>query len=136
MLDDDRHAPPEQRIYARWIDIGTKLGFLLLAAAFFLYMAGVIPGHIPPSQLPGVWDLPVDAYLQAVGSRAGWSWARHLGEGDFLSFVGISVFAAVSALAAMRVVPAYWRRGERAMALFALGQALVVVMAASGLIGG
>lgn len=126
----------EQIIYARWLDAGTKLGFVLLAVAFLLYVMGVIPGHVPPAQFPQLWSLPVDQYLKAVGSGTGWSWARHLGEGDFLSFVGIAVFATVTALACVRLVPEYLKHGSRALAWLALGEALVIALAASGLIGG
>ncbi len=126
----------EQIIYARWLDAGTKLGFVLLAAAFLLYVTGLIPGHMPPEALPDLWGLPAQRYLEAAGASAGWSWARHLGEGDFLSFVGIAVFAAVTAFACLRVTPEYLRRGERALALLAAGEAVVIILAASGLIGG
>jgi hypothetical protein len=136
MRPDTEYASPEQRLYARWLDIGTRVGFVVLAASFFVYVLGLLPAHVALAEVPRYWTLPVGEYLAATGAPTGWGWVRQLREGDYLNFVGIAILAAVTVVCYARVLPLFLRSGERAFAAICVLEILVLVAAASGLVGG
>ena len=47
---DVEHA---QVSFARWVDIGTRLGLALLVAGFAAYVGGLLPPHVPFAGLAG-----------------------------------------------------------------------------------
>lgn len=128
-------TPPEQLLYARWLDWGTRAGLALLLASFAAYVLGLAAPHVPFEQLARAWSLPVDQYRAAVGAPAGWGWLALAARGDYMNYLGI-VLLALSTLACMlRALPAFLARGERAYALMAALQAVVLAVAAAGLPG-
>ena len=44
-------APTEQAITARWIEIGVRFGFAILAATFALYVFGILEPLVSPQEL-------------------------------------------------------------------------------------
>jgi len=126
-------VPIEQRIYARWLDIGTRVGLAMLVVGFAVYVFGVLDPHVPPQELARLWTLPVDHYVAATGAPTGWDWLRHLGKGDYLNFLGISVFASMSIVCYVRIVPTFILQHDRLQLVLAASQLLVLLAAASGL---
>lgn len=133
---ENPYASPQQLIYARWLDIGTRIGFLFLVVAFALYVAGVIPAHVPLETLPRYWSLPVDEYLAAVGAPAGWGWLRLLGQADYLNVAGVAMLSAVSIVCHMRLLRAYMGTRDRAYIAMVAGQIVILLAAASGFMTG
>ena len=127
-------APIEQAITARWIEIGVRLGFVVLAATFALYVLGLVEPLVSPQALVRLWQLPVDRYVAATGAPTGSGWLRLLIKGDYLNLLGVALFALVTLACYARMVPLFLRQGRRTQALFALLQVLVLLVAASGLI--
>lgn len=126
---------PEQLLYARWLDWGTRAGLALLVASFAAYVLGLAAPHVPFEQLARTWSLPVDQYRAAVGAPAGWGWLRLARHGDYLNYLGIVLLALSTFACMLRVLPAYLARGERAYALMAGLQVVVLAVAAAGLFG-
>jgi len=126
-------VPIEQRIYARWLDIGTRIGLAMLVVGFAVYVFGVLDPHVPPQELARLWTLPVGHYVAATGAPTGWDWLRHLGKGDYLNFLGISVFASITLVCYARIVPTLLRQGDRLQGGLAIIQTLILLAAASGL---
>ena len=127
---------PEQLRYARLLDWGTRAGLVLLVVAFALYVAGVLPAHVPPQQLPGLWSQPVGAYLAATGTPTGWSWLTHLGRGDMAALLGIAWLAACSVPCLLALLPLAQARSDRWLVALCLAEAVVIATAASGWIAG
>lgn len=128
--------PEEQLRYARWMEWGTRLGLALLVALFAVYAFGGLPAQVPPEQLSALWGRPVGEYLRATGAPAGWAWLGLLHQGDVANLLGIAVLAGCSVLCLLALLPLALRRGDRLLAALCLAEALVVVLAASGVIGG
>jgi hypothetical protein len=126
-------VPIEQRIYARWLDMGTRIGLAALVAGFAVYAFGVLDPHVPREELARLWTLPVDHYVAATGAPTGWDWLRHLGKGDYLNFLGISVFASITIVCYARIVPTLILQHDRLQLVLAATQLLVLLAAASGL---
>ncbi len=86
-------ATEEQLAYSKLLNVGMKLGLLLLIITFIVYVSGILSPHVPVNDLPKYWKMSVHKYLTATGVHAGWSWLGMLGKGDFLNFIGIVFLA-------------------------------------------
>jgi hypothetical protein len=127
-------APVEHRVYARWLDIGTRIGLALLVAGFAVYAFGLLEAHIAPQELARYWALPVDSHIRATGAPTGWGWLGLLHKGDYLNFVGITVFASITLACYARIIPLLIARGERLHAAIAAAQLVILAAALSGLV--
>lgn len=133
----EAHRPAiaeEQLAYAQVLDLGMKLGLLLLLVTFGLYVSGLVSPHIPLDELPRYWSLPVKEYLAVTGIHAGWSWVGMLGKGDFLNFLGIGFLAAVAIVCYLAVAPIFFRKKDRIYGWLAIAEVTVLALAASGLL--
>lgn len=124
----------EQLAYAQVLDLGMKLGLLLLVVTFALYVSGLVSPHIPVADLPRYWSLPVKQYLAATGFHAGWSWLGLLGKGDFLTFLGFAFLAGVAIVCYVAITPIFLRKNDRIYAALACVEVAVLVLAASGVL--
>jgi len=123
----------EQDTYARWLGAFVKVGFALLVASFFLYVTGLLPAAIPPEQLPALWSLPLDQYLAATHAPTGWSWARHLAQGDLLNLVGVVVLNFSTLACYVRLLPLFARARARAFVAICVVEIAVLACAAAGI---
>jgi hypothetical protein len=130
------HASPEQRLYAAWLDRGTRIGFVLLVATFFAYVLELVPPAIPLDDLPKYWGLPVNEYLQATGAPAGWEWVRRLASGDYLNFLAVAVLAGVTIVCYARLLPVLVTSRDRVFAGICALEIVVLALAAAGIGGG
>jgi len=119
-----------QEIYARWLDFWAKLSFAVSLGTLLLYLSGAVPAFVAPQQLPQLWTLPVDRYLELTGAPSGWGWLSLIGYGDYLNFVGICLYAMVTLFCYLRIIPAMLRSRERLHAALAIAQVLVLFAAA------
>jgi hypothetical protein len=132
----EEHDDWLQDRYARWLDALTKLAFALTAGTFAVYVTGILAPAIPIAELPRVWGLPLDEYLARTGAPTGWGWLGSIAYGDYLNYVGMSLFACVALLSNLAIVLPLARRGERLMAALVAAQIVVLAVAASGLLSG
>ena len=122
-----------QRSFARWVDIGTRLGLALLVAGFAAYVGGLLPPHVPLAHLAGSWHLPLAQFAAATGAPTGWQWLQLAGRGDYFNFVGIVLLASIIIAAYLRVLSLVARK-DRAFAVIAALEIIVLLAAASGLL--
>ena len=134
--DTEEHDIAVQRLYARWLDAGTRLSFALSLAAFLLYLSGLLPAYLPRNRLPELWGLPVDQMLARTGVPVGWSWLGLVGYGDYLNLACVALIGFATPLCYLRILPLLLRLGERLQAALAMLQVAVLLAAASGLFGG
>lgn len=127
--------PIAQRLYARLLDWGARLGLLLLVASFTVYVLGWRSPQVPLEQLPQLWDQPAAVFLQRTGMAAGWGWLALLHKADVANLLGIALLAACSLPPLLAVTVLYMSERDRVHAALAAGIAAVVLLAASGLLG-
>jgi hypothetical protein len=127
---------PEQQLYARWLDWSTRVSLAVLIAAFVAYAGGLLAPAVAVDDLPRLWVLPVERYLEATGAPSGWGWVAMLAQGDYLNLVGVALLGLVTVLCYLRVLPLLLGRGDRLQAAFAVAQVVVLLLAASGLLAG
>ena len=133
-----------QRRYARVLAIGTYSGLGLLILTFTLYVSGIVEPLVPIRELPDYWELPVDEYVEAIHrdhfpakpTPTGWSWVHLLGHGDYLNFLGLALLALITIICYAAVAPKFYRQGRKVYAAIAFTEVIILVLAASGLIGG
>ena len=131
------HASPEQVRYANVLFWGSWLAIAIMALTYLLYVAGIVEPYIPLKQVPEYWVLPADAYVHKGNIPTGWGWVSLLGNGDFLNFVGIVILAAMTAVCFLvTLLPAYLKKKDRIFAAIVVLEAAVLVLAASGILGG
>jgi hypothetical protein len=119
-------------IYARWLSACTRAGLALLAIAFFIYMTGLADVQIPLERLPELWRLPLQAYLAQSGAPTGWRWVGLAVKADYANVAAIAALGLVTAVCYARLLATLMRRGEHALALVAVLQIAVLLVAASG----
>ena len=95
----------EQRIYARWLDWGTRIGLVMLTGSFAIYVFGMLDPHVANQDLVRLWSLPVDHYVASTGAPTGWAWLQHLHKGDYLNFLGVAVFTTITVVCYARIIP-------------------------------
>lgn len=130
------YASDEQRLYATWLDRGTRVGFAVLVATFFAYVLEIVPAAIDLDDLPRYWSLPVHEYLAATGAPTGWDWVGRLASGDYLNFLGVALLGGVTILCYARLFPALVAQRDRAFAAICAMEIVVLVLAAAGIGGG
>jgi hypothetical protein len=123
-----------QDIYARWLDVGAKAGFAVSMIGMLIYLSGIVAPFIPMAELTARWRLPVGRFLALTGAPTGWGWIHLLGYGDYLNFAGIALFASLTTVCYLRVLPVLLAHRDRLYALIAAAQILVLLAAASGLL--
>jgi len=134
-MDERDYASPEQRLYAAWLDAGTKLGFVALVITFFIHVFELVPPGIALEHLPLYWHLPVEEFLRMTGAPKGWAWIARLGEGDLLNFVGVAILGLVTVVCYLRVLPRFLRAPDRVFAAICIAEVLVLLAAALHLVG-
>jgi len=122
--------------YAHLLDWGARIGVLALVLSFAAYVFGLLPPHVPLEQLPTVWDLPVDAYLQRTATPTGWGWLALAHKGDISGLIGISLLAGCSLPPLLGLIPLYLKRRDYFYTGICVLVIAVLALAASGVLTG
>jgi hypothetical protein len=127
-------ASEEQMAYAGVLNIGMWLGLALLVMTFFVYISGVLPSFVSIDDLPKYWTMRVHDFNVALNAPTGWGWAAHVGQGDYLNFVGIAILSGLTILCYLVILPILIRKKDTAYVVIAIVEVLVLSLAASGLL--
>lgn len=128
-------AGPEQVLYAKLLEKGMFLGLVLIIITYLIYVLGVIKPYIPLRDVPKYWTMNVHHYLETTKIESGWAWLGMVRYSDFLNFVPIAVLAGITIMCFLAIVPVLWKREDKVYAGFALAEALILAVAASGILG-
>jgi hypothetical protein len=135
-MNKNVYASPEQTAYADMLFYGCWIGLAVMLITYILYVSGIISPHVPLADMPQYWSRPAAQYLRNANVPTGWGWVNLLKEGDFLNFVGIVLLAGLSIVCYLRVIPSMFRKKDMVMAYIAVAEVVVLVFAASGIVGG
>jgi len=127
-------ATSEQVRYAQVLEKGMFLGLAILLITFIIYATGILKPYIAVDEISRYWSMNVHDYLQEAHLKGGWSWIGMLQYGDFINFVGIAILAGVTIFCFLLIIPVLLKKGDRIYAILALVEALVLGLAASGLL--
>lgn len=135
-MKESVHASPEQTAYADLLFYGCWAGLAVMLVTYSLYIFGIITPHVPLENMPQIWCNPVGTYLEKGNVPTGWGWTSLLKTGDFLNFLGIVLLAGLSIICYLKTIPALFRKGDKVMGMIAVAEVLVLLFAASGIVGG
>ncbi|MCG6893429.1 MAG: hypothetical protein LJE65_07455 [Desulfobacteraceae bacterium] len=125
----------EQLLYAKFLEKGMIIGLVLLILTFAIYASGIIKPFIPKNEVSLYWSHTVTDYLHMANVHAGWAWLGMLGYSDFLNFIPIAILAGTTMICFLCIVPTLWRKKDKTYATFALLEAVILAVAASGILG-
>ena len=126
---------PEQIAYANLLFIGAWVGIFMMIITYLLYLGGIVPPHVDLTLITHNWDKGVDEYLKITKSPHGWAWVKLISKGDFLNFVGIVLLAILTIICYLFLIAGYKKRKDWAYFFIAVMEVLVLVLAASGILG-
>jgi len=137
-LRPDGQLPPsaEALLFARTLQVGTRLSLVVLMVAFAGYVTGVVTPLVPIEELPSVWGLRAVDYAARVSLPRGWGWLGLLRYADLQPLLGVVMLAGLTVVAYLSILPVFIRRRDRFYALLSVVQVAVLLLAASGLISG
>lgn len=127
-------ASPEQKRYGAILNVAMKVGLLVLLITFILYLVGVPKPHVPVGDVSANWDKKVGDYLEVTKIEKGWTWTKHLGQSDFLTFAPIAFLATVTVICYLTILPIFFKRKDYIFATLVIAEVLVLVLAASGVL--
>ncbi len=81
------------------------------------------------------WKMNVNDYLHHCDIKPGWAWLSLVNYGDFLNFIGIAILAGITIVCFLAIVPVLWRENDKLYAAFAVAEAVILGVAASGILG-
>lgn len=120
----------EATAYARWLDVGTRIGLVLLIASFLLYAFAAFDPLLPHAELPRLWTLPVDQFVTASGAPTGWGWLQLLHRSDYLIFVSVAILCLITVACYARMVLILVKGNEPWRTAIAVAQIVVLLGAA------
>lgn len=130
-----RYASPEELRYATVLSLGARAGLLALIAVFALYVSGAISPLVPLANLPEYWRLSAREFVALTHQPTGWAWLGQIGFADIATLAPIAFLAGVSVLCSLAVLPQFLRRREALHAVILILQVVVIVLAASNVLG-
>lgn len=140
---DATKANPEQILYAGILEKGMLVGLILMFITFALYVFGIMKPAIPVDQIANYWSTPVHDYLVAIDSNflhrdgnlvTGWKWVSLVGFGDFLNFIPVAILSGITIFCYAAIVPGLFAKGDKAYAIMAILEVIILAGAASGLL--
>lgn len=142
MTEDRKKASEEQLAYAGVLNIGMWIGLFLLVVTFIVYISGALPSYVPIEKLSEIpqgsnvpyWGMRAHEFNQAFDVPTGWGWTALVGKGDYLNFVGIAMLGGLSILCYLVILPILIKKKDRAYAVIAIVEVLVLALAASGIL--
>jgi hypothetical protein len=127
-------TPPEQLLYSKLLNWGSRSGLAISVLAFAAYLTGLMPAHVPLEELPNLWQLPSHEYLERTHSPTGWAWMSLLAEGDFASLFGIAWLSSCTVVCLLAIIPTYIARKDRIFVAICVLEIAVLALAASGIL--
>ncbi len=128
-------ASPEQILYAKVLEKGMLIGLILLIITFSIYASGIMKPYIPRSDVSQYWSHSVTDYLHMANVKPGWSWLGMLRYSDFINFIPISILAGTTVICYLSILTTLWRNNDKVYAMLALLEAVILSVAASGILG-
>ena len=113
-----------------------RVGLVGMAGLFLPYATGLVAAAVPIAEVPMYWSMDATSYGQAMGVSTGWGWVGSLADSGVLAFAGIILFPASATLAALAAAAFFVRQRIAVYPLIALAEAVVLVIAATGILAG
>lgn len=132
---EDTHQEIETK-YGRILHYLVLAGFVFLGITFLIYALALLPSYMDAHRVPEVWHLPADEAAAETARPHFWAWVTNLHRADLLSLGSLAVLSAVTPVGFLFLTVLFLRRRDYAYAAMVAAEIVVLVFAASGVIGG
>ncbi len=138
MDNNDVSASPAQVRYANLLGLISNIGLVTLIVTFCMYVFGFsfAAPHVPVDELVKTWGMSSAEFNKLHNVPMGWGWLKLLAQGDFSNFIGIAILAGVTIVCYAQLCVDFVRSNEKLMAAIAFIEIIVLIAAASGVVGG
>lgn len=126
---------PQQITYSNILFWGAWGGIALMTITYLIYLTHLLPPQVDVNMVIANWDKGVQEYLEITKSPHGWGWVLLLSKGDFINFLGIAFLALLTVICYLVLFVGYVKKNDKIYATIAILEVLVLVLAASGLLG-
>jgi len=130
----DTPIAPTQKRYARVLLWVAAAGQIALFAGYVVYLTGLLPPRVPPQRIAQEWHLSAPEFTRKLELQSGWSWVRHIGSGDVVSYATVVFLALGTNICLLVAAASYIREKNRKYAVIVMLQIVVLLIAASGLV--
>ena len=101
-----------------------------------MYAFGVFPSFMDAHRVPEIWAMPADEAQERIARPSFWAWVVNLHRADLLSLGSLAVLTATTPVAFLFLLAKYLKRKDFPYAAMVFAEVLVLLFAASGVIGG
>ncbi|MBN1929074.1 MAG: DUF1634 domain-containing protein [Chlorobiaceae bacterium] len=130
------YADRVQLLYARTLDLLSHAVIVSMAAGYALYLTGLLPLSIPIETVAANWHLSAADMQAVLRQPSGWNFLDTPGgvlHGDVVSYMSVILLALATLICLAVAVVIYFSEKNRLFFAIALGQLLVLAVAASGI---
>jgi len=123
-------------LYAKTLDFVSHAVIVAMVVGYVLYLTGLLPLSIPIDAIAGNWHLSAADMQATLHHPSGWSFVSAPGgvlHGDVISYMSVILLALATLFCLAVAVVVYLREKRPLFFTIALGQFLVLVIAASGI---
>ena len=106
----------------------------VMVVTFLVYVTGLAPASVAPDDVAGSWELSASEVRQERPTDHRWAWITSLGDATYLSFSALVLFPASTIALTVVAGVLYLRRRVSVYAVLAFCQAVVLIVAASGVV--
>jgi len=133
----EKHTKPDnaQRVYGQVLHWVSTLGIVFVILGFAIYIFELFPLKVPISDIAQNWHLGAEELNQKFHLPTGWAWVNDMLHGDVLSFASIVYLSGGTIICLAAVAVVFFREKNMIYTTIAVFQILVLVFAASGIIG-
>jgi len=133
----EKHTKPDnaQRVYGQVLHWVSTLGIVFVILGFAIYIFELFPLKVPISDIAQNWHLGAEELNHTFHLPTGWTWVNDMLHGDVLSFASIVYLAGGTIICLVAVAVVFFREKNMIYTTIAVLQILVLVFAASGIIG-
>ncbi len=124
------HIGRVSRTYAAMVGWLVSISLSALVAAFALYASGLLPSSLPVHAIPDLWHLSAAEYAAVTHRATGWAWIAQITDGRYLVYLTLVLFPAGTMLIVAIASPLYLNARAPLMALIALVEAAILLVAA------
>lgn len=124
-------------LYAKTLDLVSHAVIVTMSIGYVLYLTELLPLGIPIETLAANWNLSAADMQARLHQPSGWSFLTNPGgllQGDIVSYMSVILLALATLFCLAVAVTVYFREKKPLFFTIALGQFLVLVVAASGIV--
>ena len=140
MKDTNREKPDEgdvQFVYAKVLDFVSHAGMVFIAAGYLIYVMQLPPLSVSIRAVADNWHLSASDMQQKLHVPSGWSFMGSMADalhGDVVSYMSILFLCMATILCLVFAVKVFFREKNYIYTAITFLQALVLLVAASGVI--